>query len=179
MFERNSIDNKPATSPVPVAITYLDRTQEKGKLFVAIGRDIQDCLNNTNLFLEFEPYGGDRTYLAKTQIAAIKPIGIPKAPSLSQHSQSKTAFDPHKILGVKPTAEWSEIRRAYVVSAKRYHPDRYATAELPDEVLDYLAAHARRINLAFELLEDSAQAKKANSETVSRSQPIYTSTPTR
>ena len=38
-----------------------------------------------------------------------------------------------------------EIRQAYFAQAKVYHPDRYATAELPTEVIEYLFAMARRI----------------------------------
>ena len=58
-------------------------------------------------------------------------------------------FDPFVVLGIAPGADKEEIRRAYVGLAKNYHPDRYATAELPDEVRSYLADMARRINAAL------------------------------
>jgi curved DNA-binding protein CbpA len=58
---------------------------------------------------------------------------------------------------------------AYFALAKAYHPDRYATAELPAEVRDYLAAMARRINAAHAAL-DVPQKRQAL-----RQEPIFTS----
>ena len=57
----------------------------------------------------------------------------------------------------------SEIREAYFALAKVYHPDRYATAELPTEVIEYLFAMARRINAAHAALnvEQKKQARQA------------------
>ncbi len=37
------------------------------------------------------------------------------------------------MLGVPQNASPEQIRKAYVTLAKTYHPDRYATAELPPE----------------------------------------------
>jgi hypothetical protein len=53
--------------------------------------------------------------------------------------------------------------------AKAYHPDRYATAELPQEVSDYLAAMARRINAAHAALETPIKRQAA------RPEPVFTS----
>ena len=49
-----------------------------------------------------------------------------------------------------------------------YHPDRYAQADLPNEVREYLAAMARKINAAFAALEtaDKARNKRAPSDRV-------------
>ena len=65
------------------------------------------------------------------------------------------ADDPHQILAVAPGAPWLAVREAYLRLAKAYHPDRFSGMELPKEVLEYLDAKARRINVAYELLEDT------------------------
>ena len=57
---------------------------------------------------------------------------------------------------------------SYFALAKAYHPDRYATAELPEEVRDYLAAMARRINAAHAALEVPERKKAVLPE------PIFT-----
>ena len=51
--------------------------------------------------------------------------------------------EPHEILGVVRSAEWREVRTAYVTLARRYHPDGTA----PD--LQRMA----EINAAYEALE--------------------------
>jgi len=37
--------------------------------------------------------------------------------------------EPYEILGVEPTASLSDIRRAFIGAAKRYHPDRFTDAK--------------------------------------------------
>ncbi|MAI46621.1 MAG: hypothetical protein CMB79_12295 [Filomicrobium sp.] len=54
--------------------------------------------------------------------------------------------------------------------SKKYHPDRYAQADLPDEVRDYLQTMARRVNTAYETLQSSLPAERAV-----RSEPVWQS----
>jgi curved DNA-binding protein CbpA len=75
------------------------------------------------------------------------------------------------VLGLTAGATRNDIRQAFFALAKVYHPDRYATAELPGEVRDYLSAMARRINAAHAALE-APQKKQA-----ARAEPIFTSGP--
>lgn len=173
MFERNRIDNAPATTAVPVAIAFTDGNHEKGRLFIPVGRNLQDCLNGNGTFLEFEPYGGERSYLAKASIFSLKLIGVPKVPNLSNYAGQKDDFDPFAILSAAPGSDWQQIRAAYVERAKTYHPDRYSSAELPSEVRDYLATMARRINLAFETLQSAQKVHKEVAR--AKTEPVYTS----
>ena len=69
----------------------------------------------------------------------------------------------------RPARRKDEIRQAYFALAKSYHPDRYATAELPTEVIEYLFAMARRINAAHAAL-NVEQKKQA-----ARAEPVFTS----
>ena len=73
------------------------------------------------------------------------------------------------MLGVTPGATREEIRQAYLALAKVYHPDRYATAELPTEVIEYLFAMARRINAAHAALRRRAEEAGREQE------PVFTS----
>lgn len=175
MFERNKVDNNPEPSAVPCEITFTDGEVIKGKVLVPISRTLADILNGTGSFLEFEPYGGERSWISKTQIANLKPVGIPKAPNLRARVRVLDDFDPHMILGVSSDTDWDAIRTAYVRLSKVYHPDRYASAELPAEVRDYLAAMVRRINAAHDALQAPRQEAKRNG--AEKSTPIYTSQP--
>jgi hypothetical protein len=56
--------------------------------------------------------------------------------------------------------------------SKIYHPDRFETLDLPAEVKGYLADMSRRINAAFEALEDARAPVVRRSDRV---KPIYES----
>ena len=157
MFDRSNGGYAPEPSSISVEVAVAEGTIAKGRLFVAMGKTLADVLNGTAGFLEFEPFGGERMFLAKSQLASIKPLGIPRAPNLGQRSSDPSGIDPYAVLGLAAGADREEIRQAYVRLAKAYHPDRYTTVELPEEVRAYLAVMARRINAAHRCSRRTAQ----------------------
>ena len=171
MFERNKIDNVPESAAIPVEILFADGTIAKGKLFTPIGKTVADTLNGGGSFIEFEPYGGEKSFVAKSQLASVKPVGVPKVPNLNARLRDVDSFDPYAVLRLNEGASRDELRQSYFALAKAYHPDRYATAELPEEVREYLAAMARRINAAHAALEVPERKKAA------RAEPIFTTPP--
>jgi hypothetical protein len=166
MFERNRIDNAPEASQVPVEIELAGGSAVKGKLMVPMGKRVDDALNGTGGFIEFEPYGGARCFIAKAQLVSIRLVGVPKAPNLEARLVDHNGFDPYRVLGIPAEASREQVRSAYVALAKAYHPDRYATAELPAEVRDYLAAMARRINAAHAALDVTERMRAARAEPI-------------
>ena len=60
----------------------------------------------------------------------------------------------YQVLGVEPTAEHAEIRRAYHQAARRWHPDRFATAA-PAEA-ERAEVEMRRVNEAWTVLSNQA-----------------------
>jgi DnaJ domain len=173
MFDRSKTDAHADQPAVAVEVTFDDARTVKGKMMVPVQKGIVDVLNNANPFVEFEPYGGERQFVLKTSLKAVKPIGGVRVASLQARLRDADSFDPHAILGIAGTASWDEIKSAYHARAKVYHPDRYNTAELPTEVRDYLASMSRRVNAAFAALEEPHREKKA--ATANRATPIYTS----
>ena len=169
MFDRNRSDYIPEPNAVPVEAALADGTTARGKVLVPMGKSLADVLNGVGGFLEFEPYGGERGFLAKAHLASVTPAGIPRAPNLGARLGDAGGFDPHVVLGLAAGASREELRQAYFRLAKAYHPDRYATAELPEEVRDYLAAMARRINAAHAALEAPLKRQAA------REEPVFTS----
>ncbi len=170
MFERNRVDSAKPMIGIPVEIEYQSGASEPGKLNLPRGRTVMDALNGDGLFVEFEPYGGAPGYLSKSHIASIKPMHETQRPALVA-DRREADFDPHTILGVAPGCSWDDVRQAYLLLSKTYHPDRYAGVALPAEVKTYLDSMVRHINAAYGVLE------KANSATRSApqpSQPVYT-----
>ncbi len=177
MFERVKVDNVSAvhTVAIPVEVTLDDGRSLRGKFLAPQGRGIVELLNGGVQFLEFEPYGGERSLIAKTSIKAVKLVNVPGNGQISRRANEIDTFDPYAELGVRAGASFDEVKSAYHRKAMIYHPDRYATAELPPEVREYLAATVRRINAAFAALEvPQLVVKKANAE---RAEAVYTSRP--
>jgi curved DNA-binding protein CbpA len=81
-------------------------------------------------------------------------------------------FDPFSVLHLDRDADAEQARRAFVELSKVYHPDRFATVELPPEVSHYLAAMARRINVAYEEVQDAIKGREQLA--ADRHEPIFT-----
>jgi DnaJ domain len=169
MFERSKVDNAPDMTAMPVEAVFADGTVVRGKLMVPTTKSIAELLNGAGAFVEFEPYGGERSFIAKGHLTSVRLMGVPKVPNLNSRLRDLDGFDPYAVLCVAPGASREQIREAYFGLAKCYHPDRYATAELPSEVIEYLFAMARRINTAHSAL-NVEQKKQA-----ARAEPVFTS----
>jgi DnaJ-domain-containing protein 1 len=172
MFERNKIDNAD-NGLVSVELTLSDDRSLTGKISMPPGRGFLDVLNSAALYVEFESFDGERCYLAKMAIKALKPLGVQRGVNLGQKLRDLDGFDPHAVLGIPKGASWDETRAAFHRQAKVYHPDRFATADLPEEVRNYISGMSQRLNAAHAALEAMHSERKL---TASRRQaPIYTS----
>lgn len=172
MFERNKVDNVDQAA-VPVELTIDTGEVLTGRLLISIGRNLFEVLNSEGSFLEFEPYGGDKAYIAKAAVRNVRLISVTRAPGLAARARDLDGFDPHTILGVPAAATFDDIKIAWHRLSKRYHPDRFANVELPEEVSEYLAVMARRVNAAFAALETAHLSRKRIAE--GRAVPIYAS----
>ena len=79
MFERSKIENVPDLTAMPVEAVFADGTMVRGKLLVPTTKTMGDVLNGPGAFLEFEPYGGERSYIAKAQIGVHQDAGRAEA----------------------------------------------------------------------------------------------------
>ena len=160
MFERNRPEAH-EQGAVAVEIALDDGTADAGKLLIPASRSVFDVLNGPALFLEFEPFEGERRFIAKSALKAVKLLAGAKPQNLAQKVRDLDSFDPHAVLGVVVGATWDDIRAAYLARAKTYHPDRFSGVELPAEVSAYLSGMLRRINAAYSALETAEQSRKA------------------
>jgi hypothetical protein len=149
-------DYVPEREALAAEIELTDGKIRKGKLSVVAGKSLAETLNGAQAFIEFTAFGdGLASYVAKAHIVAARPIDIPKSVPLQERRGAAGGDDPYQILGVAPGAPWFNVREAYIKMAKTYHPDRFAGVDLPKEVAEYLGAKARRINVAFAILEEA------------------------
>lgn len=173
MFERNKVDSQPEQCGVSIEATLEDGSVIKGKVAIPTHKTVYDVLNGQAAFLEFEPFEGERRFIAKSSVRAVKLLAVARGPNLQARLRDADAFDPHAILGLTRAAAWEDVKSSYHRLAKLYHPDRYSAAELPPEVRDYLAGMTRRVNAAYAALEAPQQIVKQAA--VHRAAPIYTS----
>lgn len=173
MFERNKVDSLPEQTGIAIEASLEDGRVVKGKVAIPSQKTVYEVLNGPGVFLEFEPFDGERQFIAKAAVRAVKLLAVGRGPNLQARLRDMDAFDPHAILGLTRAATWDDVKAAYYRLAKLYHPDRYSAAELPKEVRDYLAAMARRVNAAYAALEAPQQIQKQAA--VQRAAAIYTS----
>ncbi|MEL7049697.1 MAG: J domain-containing protein [Pseudomonadota bacterium] len=176
MFERNRVETQEAAkkTAVPVELTLDDGRFLKGRFIVSKSRSIYDVLNGPVAFLEFETYQGDCSLISKSSIRDIRLVGVPAANQLNGSAQQgRDTFDPYAILGVHASADYDRVREAFHQLSKVYHPDRYSTADLPEEVQSYLSAMSRRVNAAYAAISEPLQVKRQVAK--NKVEPIYTS----
>ena len=84
----------------------------------------------------------------------------------------------YHILGISPSADEDDVKRAYRALAKRYHPDR-----VPARHREWARVQMARINVAYEVLGDPLQRARYDSqqgfETAKRPQATATVFPHR
>ncbi len=152
MFERNRVEAADHNG-VPVEISTTDGEIVGGRVMIPLGRTFSDALNGPAAFVEFEPWGGERAFLAKSTIRNVKLINVAKPENLAARARSLDGFDPHAVLGIPASATLAEAKAQWHKLSKIYHPDRFATAELPAEVTAYISAMAQRVNAAYSAIE--------------------------
>lgn len=173
MFERTKVDNSRDTAAIAASVEMSDGRRVAGRFLVARSKTLIELLNGPTQFIEFEPYDGDVEIIAKSVIRSFRLLAAPTTTHSTALPENKEDFDPYKILGLKKGAGRAEVRVAFHQKAKAYHPDRYANTELPPEVLSYLAAMARRINAAHEVLAE--ESAKTEAFAAQRGEPVYNS----
>lgn len=163
MFERNPVDSRSETL-LAVEITLADGAKVTGRAVLRAGKGVHRLLEGDETFLYVDGFDGDGAFIAKADIKSLKVLHPARPQALSLPVPDARGFEPYRVLGLEKGASFEEIRDAYYRLSKLYHPDRYASIDLPREVKTYLDAAAKNVNAAFRALRYVAD-KQA---------PIYT-----
>ncbi len=156
-----------------VELLLVDGTTLRGSLLVSRDKTMREFFNlQTDAFIDFDCKREGAIVLAKASVRRILPEGAQKKDdqakidALAARQAELERSDPHKLLGVTVGVDTESLRKAYITKARQYHPDRFAEAGLPVEVLDYLNAMTRRVNAAYEDIGEviEAAAKRAEAE---------------
>lgn len=159
MFERNPVDNKSETL-IAVEIALTDDTHLAGRAVVGPGQSLHKLLENREGFLYVEGFDGEGTFVAKSDIKGMKVLSPGKPSALRLAALDARSFDPYLVLGLEKGATLVDIKSAYHRLTKLYHPDRYANADLPPEIIAYLEAMAKTVNAAFRALRHVGKSSR-------------------
>lgn len=135
-----------------VAMSFQDGRTDMVSVRLTLTSKLNDALNSTDAFLDVVNGAGKQYFVAKSSIASVELIEVPKASqmNLQRRTGDREQFDPYQVLGLANGADPDAVRQAYHAKVKAYHPDRFTALELPKEMKDYAAAMLVRINLAYE-----------------------------
>ncbi len=150
MKNDTNIDNQVR---IPVHIEYMDGRKEALSLISPRALlKLHELINREDMFLDAETPDGERVSIAKVAVRSVRNHVIPAAKDLKKLGDDKDSFDPHHILKVSKEDTADAIHQAYLALVREYHPDRFASLELPSEVTEYLSASLRRINVAYDMI---------------------------
>jgi DnaJ domain len=132
-------------------LTLTDGTSLIASVKLPMSGKLNDAFNNAEGFLDIITGDGTQQVINKSVIARAEASDPPRA-GLNQQRRSsdRSGFNPYAILGIEKTATPDETRAAYVALVKQYHPDRFASLDLPEEIKNYASAMQARINMAYQ-----------------------------
>lgn len=160
MFERNRVDNS-SEPTVAVALSLEGGETISGRTALPKSRLVHKLLDGEEKFLYVETFEGEGQFVPKASIKGLKVIPTERARPLSLNAADATGFCPYRALGVDKGAPWDEVRAGYHRMTKLYHPDKYASMDLPPEMRAYLESKSKEINSAFRMLRSAASGKAA------------------
>jgi DnaJ-domain-containing protein 1 len=137
---------------VPVKAYTVNGQQLRGNLMINREKDLSQVLNGPDDFLELETASGTQ-YISCRSLITIQLNDVPVLPQLN--SKVFVQQDPYAILNLSRGVSMEEARKAYHALLKIYHPDRFASMDLPQEFVDYARAMSARINWAYQEIKES------------------------
>jgi hypothetical protein len=130
-------------------------------------KSLREFINEPSPYIEIVDGAGARFFVQKLELVRIEPDMRGKEQAHASKAKSKLDLgrfdseDPSVVLSLAPGAPEEQVRAAYLEIAKRLHPDRLATLDLPKEVAAIAGLLMAKVNVAYRALMDQAQSRRA------------------
>jgi DnaJ-class molecular chaperone len=122
-----------------------------GQLFRRIKQVIKSNLEDSDRFenADFSYFFDDDDKLKQEIENAFR--NSQKSDSKTSKNRKLTLQEAYNILGIEPTANIDEVKRAYRKKVKEYHPD--LVQNLGNDIKDLAQQKIKEINQAYELIQ--------------------------
>lgn len=144
---------------IDVSVKLVDGTLLRGSLVAGITGQLENTLNRDTPFIEFLGQDGRRVFLAKQQIASVEPLEPLRKPQLG--GRKGAGASALEVLGLDEGCSFDEVKSVYHRIVKSYHPDLYAGAHFPPEIVRYATDMFTQASAAFAEIRQSQGAAVA------------------
>lgn len=124
-------------------------SQELHREFLAIQVEIASRDDNISpVDLEVLHQIGDQLHLPESDVESI--LCDNSKDHSTESMQSKSIDDYYAVLKISSDASNVEVRKTYRKLMSRFHPDKFESKELPDEMIDVATNKTREVRIAYE-----------------------------
>lgn len=149
-----------ASNKLDVSVKMADGSIINGSITAGLSAGLMGAVNKEQPFIEIADESGVKRCLGQAHIMSIevkKPFEKPDAPS-AKSANLNNAFT---MLNLQPGCTPEAAKQRYHEMMKKYHPDKFQSVELPEEIKAYLADMSQQLGTAYQIINQELQKQHA------------------
>jgi K+/H+ antiporter YhaU regulatory subunit KhtT len=131
-----------------VLVVLADGTQIRGTILVPRDKTLRDVLIQPEPFFDVECQVNGTVLVSKPLVRTVRSIDMPKGDQLDNCLRALEKMDVYGILKLDKTATVEQVKQAAKDEMRRFPIPLGGTSVLPKEVLEYMGAMRKRIEIA-------------------------------
>ncbi len=144
---------KQNSDPMTVDMVMTDSSTMRAIVMIPKGKTLKDIFNVEDTFLEVECLERGQMVFQREALRSVRPCALPAADQMEKRVKAAEKLGAHTVLRVPKSATYDVITAAHDALREVYDPTRAASAGMPAEVIEFMAAMCRRFEAARMELE--------------------------
>lgn len=144
---------KQNSDPMTVDMIMTDSSTMRAIVMIPKGKTLKDIFNVEDTFLEVECLERGPIVFQREALRSVRQCALPAADQMDKRIKAAEKLGAHTVLQVPKAASIDVIAAAHDRLRDVYDPARAATAGMPPEVIEFMAAMCRRYEAARVELE--------------------------
>ena len=144
---------KQNSDPMTVDMVMTDSSTMRAIVMIPKGKTLKDVFNVDDTFLEVECLERGQIVFQREALRSVRACALPAADQMDKRIKAAEKLGAHTVLQVPKSATADMIAAACDRLRDKYDPARAATAGMPPEVIEFMAAMCRRFEAARSELE--------------------------